>query len=330
MPRVSVILCSYNQKAYVGEAIESVLAQTYSDFELIAIDNGSTDGSRDFLRTYEGRPGVRLLLNDENASITKRLNEGIAAASGEFVSFLYSDDLYAPRKLELQVAEFDRRSAKVGVVNAGATGFNDRTGERWDMPAFEREGFVLGEFLREPGNVNMLSPMVRRECFVRYPFYEDIFAETESAYLKLAMTYEWAFVREPVVLLRDHGNNRGKAIRRNAEMSLECLDRLVAHPDFPRDNLKDAIFSRRSLLRSCAWSVVRLDGDTRWARKCFREAVELDWREAVNPRTVAGYVLSCLPARARSRINVLGHRIRGDKGNLNLITGDYGGADAGV
>ncbi|MBX3192227.1 MAG: glycosyltransferase [Labilithrix sp.] len=327
MPRVSVILCSYNQSAYVGEAVESVLAQTYEDWELLAIDNGSNDGSHDVLRRYASDPRVRLLLNDANAPITQRLNEGVRATSGEFISFLYSDDLYDRRKLELQVAMFDRRGPTCGVVNGGAIGFNELTGARWRMPAFEKEGCVLGAFLREPSLVNMLSPLTRRECFTKYPFYEDIFAETESAYFKVAMTYEFAFVREPVVLLRDHGGNLGKATRRNAEMSLECLERLVVHPDFPPQFLEDAAYSRRALLRSSAWCVVRLDGDTAWARRCFREAIALDWREAMHPRTVLGYALSYLPARARGPINALGHKIRGDKGNRNLITTNYGGAD---
>ena len=104
-PTVSVVLNCYNHAAYVGEAIESVLAQTYRNFELILIDNGSTDGSRRMMQSYTDER-IRLILHDDNQSISKRLNEGVAAARGEFVSILYSDDLFLPDKLERQLAIF--------------------------------------------------------------------------------------------------------------------------------------------------------------------------------------------------------------------------------
>lgn len=326
MPRVAIVMCSYNQRAYVREAVESVLAQTFDDLELIAIDNGSTDGSADILREYEANPRVRLVLHTENKSITKRFNEGVALASSEFINFLYSDDLLLPRKLELQVAEFDRRDKSYGVVSGRTHCFDEYTGARWVAHEYEGTGNVLGGMFRAKGAVNMLSPLTRREAWLKYPFYEDIFAEGECAYFKVAMTYKFGFVPEPVVLLRDHAGNRGRATRRNAEMTLDALDRLVAHPDFPRECAADALFFRRSVLATAGWSVVRLDGDAEWARQCFRDAIRLDWREATNPRTLLGYALSHVPSRTRARLNEVGHKIRGAKGNRTPVAG-YGGAD---
>jgi glycosyltransferase involved in cell wall biosynthesis len=327
MSRVSVVLCSYNQLPYVREAVESVLAQTYDDYELIAIDNGSTDGSQDVLREYAGNSKVRLVLHTENAPITKRFNEGVRLATGEFVAFLYSDDLFTRTKLELQVAEFDRLDASYGVVNGRAYRFDEYTGRRWWTREYEGTGEVLGPLLRSGGAINMLSPLARRECFARYPFYEDVFAEGEAAFLKVAMTYKFGFVAEPVVLLRDHASNRGRAIRRNVEMTLDALDRLVAHSDFPRACANDALLFRRSVLRTAGWSTVRLDGDVAFARECFREAIKVDWREATNVRTFLGLALSHVPPGARARLNKVGHRLRRTQGNKTPVAG-YGGADA--
>src|SRR3954453_13254205 len=99
MPRVSVVLNCYNQGQYVAEAVESVLGQTYPDFELLAVDNGSTDEKPRGLSRYADHPRVRLFLHRDNVSITRRFNQAVAEAKGEFVSFLYSDDYYLPTKL---------------------------------------------------------------------------------------------------------------------------------------------------------------------------------------------------------------------------------------
>src|SRR5687768_1793477 len=102
-PRVSVILNCYNHAPYVAEAVESVLGQSFADFELILVDNGSTDETRTILERYDDRR-IRRFFHAENQSLSKRLNEGVAAADGEFVAVLYSDDWMLPDKLARQVA----------------------------------------------------------------------------------------------------------------------------------------------------------------------------------------------------------------------------------
>src|SRR5689334_13827958 len=129
-PTVSVVLNCYNHEPYVGEAIESVLAQTYRDFELILIDNGSTDGSRQVMQSFADER-IRLILHDDNQSISRRLNEGVAAARGQFVSILYSDDLFLPQKLERQLAIFNELPEDYGVVYAPPIRFHHQTGDRW-------------------------------------------------------------------------------------------------------------------------------------------------------------------------------------------------------
>src|SRR6476660_2284633 len=114
-PTVSVILNCYNHEPYIGEAIESVLGQSFADFELIIIDNGSTDGSRRVIESYSD-DRIRLILHDGNESISRRLNEGIAAARGEFISILYSDDIFLPHKLQRQMAILDNLPPGYGLV----------------------------------------------------------------------------------------------------------------------------------------------------------------------------------------------------------------------
>jgi glycosyltransferase involved in cell wall biosynthesis len=105
MPRVSIIIPTYNRKSFVLEAVESVLAQTYEDFELIAVDDGSSDGTAEVLKRYEKRV---LYLYQANQGVSAARNNGLARAQGEFVAFLDSDDLWLAKKLAIQIAFMDR------------------------------------------------------------------------------------------------------------------------------------------------------------------------------------------------------------------------------
>ncbi len=97
--RVSVLIPTYNRAEYLGEAIESVLAQTYRDFEIVVVDDGSTDHTSELVKRY---PSARYVYQD-HAGIPRARNRALAEAKGELIAWLDSDDLYAPKKLEKQV-----------------------------------------------------------------------------------------------------------------------------------------------------------------------------------------------------------------------------------
>ena len=106
-PKVTVVIPVYNREKYVCEAIESVLDQTFADFELLVIDDGSTDRSREAVQSYHD-PRIRLMSNEKNEGIPKTRNKGIGLARGEYLAFLDSDDRAYPERLAKQVAFLDR------------------------------------------------------------------------------------------------------------------------------------------------------------------------------------------------------------------------------
>ncbi|HEY2745669.1 MAG TPA: glycosyltransferase family 2 protein [Polyangia bacterium] len=312
-PRVSVILNSYNQGRFLAETIESALAQRYGDFELLIIDNGSTDQSQSIARDFAARDGrITLSLHDENRSLSLRQNEGVARARGEFVSFLYSDDLYLPHKLERQLELFAAHP-EAGVVYAPARGLNVLTGEKFVHPCLGRSGMILRALLTPSttGWIDMLSPLIRKEALTRYPFQEDLFAEGESVYFRIAMRWPFHFDPEPVVVLRDHDANIGKAIRRNHENFIEMLARMERHPDFP-DELRSLLPAYRAhTARNAGWQAIRMGADDMaWARGRFTQALREHWPTALHPRTVIGLGMTLLPRRARQRLNALGFAVR--------------------
>lgn len=105
--RVSVVLASYNHEEFVGAAVTSVLEQTHDDLELIVVDDGSTDGTADVVARISD-PRLRLVRREQNRSAHAR-NTGIGLASGEWIAFQNSDDVWAPTKLAQQVAEIEER-----------------------------------------------------------------------------------------------------------------------------------------------------------------------------------------------------------------------------
>lgn len=103
-PRVSVVLPTYNRAGLLARAIDSVLGQTFKSYELIVVDDGSTDHTQHLLAAYAGRLTI---LRQPNRGVSTARNRGITAASGDLIALLDSDDYWLPRKLERQAAFFD-------------------------------------------------------------------------------------------------------------------------------------------------------------------------------------------------------------------------------
>lgn len=132
---VSVIMPVYNAEATMRRSIESVLAQSFAALELIAVDDGSRDGSAAVIAEYASRdPRVRSL-RQENAGVAAARNAGIAAARGSHIAFLDSDDWWASRKLELQLAQMHRSGAMVSYAGYQRVAEDGRALSRVQPPA---------------------------------------------------------------------------------------------------------------------------------------------------------------------------------------------------
>jgi len=135
-PSVSVVIIAYNGEAFLAEAIDSVLFQSFSDYELIVVDDGSTDGTRAIVEDYRRwRPDlVRLVQHPDgrNHGMSAARNRGLSAARGEFIAFLDADDVWTPDKLKEQVAIL-RAHPEVGLVYGRARIWRSWSGEGADF-----------------------------------------------------------------------------------------------------------------------------------------------------------------------------------------------------
>ena len=156
MPEISVIIPSYNHSAYIAFAIESVFSQSFTDFELFVVDDGSTDKSLDILSSFSD-PRLKVL-TQPNQGAHSAINRGLSAATGEYLAILNSDDLYHPLRLEkmLEVLKTDRQVGLVGsyieIIDHGGKalgikhGYHD--GSPWSLEAPERS-FRAGKDLHK-------------------------------------------------------------------------------------------------------------------------------------------------------------------------------------
>ena len=116
-PRVSITMPVLNGAKYIDEAIESIASQTYKDFELIVVDDGSTDETPEHVKRFSGRLNLKYVRHPERRGISRSVNDGIRQSAGEFIAFLDHDDGWLPEFLETQVTYLDQHP-DVGMVHS--------------------------------------------------------------------------------------------------------------------------------------------------------------------------------------------------------------------
>lgn len=207
-PSISVIMPSYNHSAYVDRAIQSVLAQTYNAVEIIVIDDGSTDGSPELLRSLSEKHGFTLICQP-NAGVCKTLNRGIReAAKGEYIALLASDDFWHPDKLRLQMNALAEDPVSEFCF-AQAREFKDETSpdDGRVFPGKCRRGHVVSKvFLRQhvPAGTMLFSRRLYDELG---GFDETLKEEDWDFVIRSAAATSFTAVDAPLLYYRSHAAN---------------------------------------------------------------------------------------------------------------------------
>jgi glycosyltransferase involved in cell wall biosynthesis len=198
-PRVSVVLPVYNRAHLLERSLGSILAQTYRDFQVIVVDDASTDNTSEVVEQFRD-PRVRYLRHQNNKGAPGSRNTGIMNAKGEFVAFQDSDDEWKPDKLAKQMARFDA-DPRLTVVYSGVLRHDDdRLTYIPDRHIKKREGDISHALLRE-NFVSTVTLIVRRRGLLEVGgFVEDLprFQDWELA-IRLSQAYSFGLVDEPLV-----------------------------------------------------------------------------------------------------------------------------------
>ena len=242
---VSVVIPTYNRASQVMRAIESVLAQTYKDYEIIVVDDGSTDQTRKLLDPYSGC--IRYVYQ-ANAGPAAARNTGITRAEGEWLAFLDSDDIWLPHKLETQLSHCINLKADLcfhdlSVFDENITSWNEFVckKDRGLLPA--KTGVLLDAYQRMMTTGHLfLTPafFVKRSVISDAGYFNETFKTSEDLdlYFRLAARHRVAYISEVLATFTRGANrvidteiiymDRINAIRRSLEDRLNCQDLTLA------------------------------------------------------------------------------------------------------
>lgn len=247
MPRVSVIIPTYNRAAPVKEAVASVLAQTCRDFELLVVDDGSTDGTLEALEVFGGE--IRVISRPARRGVSAARNAGVATAQGEWLAFLDSDDLWLPEKLARQMAFLE---ANPQFLLCQTEEIWVRRGVKVNPPRTHRkEGGRI--FLRslERCLVSPSAVVLHRRLIDDHGGFDEelLAAEDYDLWLRLTWRYEAGLLPEPLIIKRG-----GHADQLSGQWGLDrwrirALQKILAEPDLPEPYRQAA---RRTLAAKCA------------------------------------------------------------------------------
>ncbi|MDJ0508850.1 MAG: glycosyltransferase family A protein [Crocosphaera sp.] len=224
MVKVSIVIPAYNAMRYLPETLDNVLQQTYEAFEVIIINDGSTDNIKEwFTSILDNR--VRLI-SQQNKGLAGARNTGIENAKGDYIAFLDADDLWEPTKIEKQVKLLDN-NPKVGLIYTGVAIIDSdgiRTGRIFQE---DFEGYIWKE-LTQKNFVGCGSvAMVRKECFEQVSNFDQnlgSFVEDWDMWLRIAVEYPFKVIKEPLVYYRQHPNSASKkwdAMEKSFEIVIE-------------------------------------------------------------------------------------------------------------
>ncbi len=283
-PEVSIVMPVLNGERYIAEAIDSVLAQTYTDYELVLVDDGSTDRTREIVESYTARLRVRYVTHPVRQGISRSVNDGVRSSSGRYITFLDHDDAWMPEMLAVQVGHLAKHP-EAGMVHA-------------DFQTIDSNGAILEESVARCRNrkrpsgrvfrelffdsfIVAVGAVIRKECFDRFGgFDETLHWGDYHLWLRIAREYEIHYTPRVLAKYRQHSTQSTRtqtAERPDREsVAMLAIKRLLEmHPEI-RNELGDAAVNRRMAMLYFDMAYTWMHGGAPGnARACLKRAIRL-------------------------------------------------------
>lgn len=281
MPKVSVIIPTYNREDFIEETIQSVLDQTYKDFEIIVVDDGSTDNTKKKLEKFNSK--IKLI-EQKNSERAVSRNNGIKNAQGEYIAFLDSDDLWFKNKLEKQVEVLDKNKDYVltycQCLRINENGLNIKIAERQlkGYSGYVYEKLLMRNFITSP------TPLVKRECIEKIKGFETKYIPYEDweFWVRLSLLGKFYFIKEPLAHYRIHETQSVKLAKAEKieEVTTSLLENSFTHKEIPTE-LKNKSLGLANL-RFTYWYLIA--NDTSKAKEKLRKCLSLYPNFLIDPR----------------------------------------------
>jgi len=201
IPELSVLMSVYNDSRYISEAINSILNQSFQDFELVIMNDGSTDTTEEIILSFNS-PKIKYVASNDNKGLAVRLNEGIQHCKGNYIARMDADDISLPNRFELQVAFLKRHKEYVLVGSAYYKIVDeDNKGIRKQVPEYSK----LKTKLLFGNNIAHPSVMFNKKIWLESnSFYDETYryAQDYELWTRLILKYKMANLKEPLILYR--------------------------------------------------------------------------------------------------------------------------------
>ena len=313
-PEITVILINFNQSEFLKEAIESVLNQSFDNFELIIIDNGSDDDSKLIIKSYLDDKRIKFLDFDKNDYVTKRLNHSVSISKGKYINFLMADDYFEVDKLKNQISIFKKLDESYGVVYGPTIIINQKLNKTFLSNVVKINGDALKIQLiynLKFGHININSALIKKECLQKYPMLEDIFIETESIFLCFALNYKFHFDNKAVCYFREHESNIGKKIFDNLVRHLKRIDILKKiNIEKKKCEDKDIDNYRGNIIFNIIWYNLRTNGQKKNNWKLIYELLINHKFLLIRLKFYLLLLLNIMPINILRYINMLTDKIK--------------------
>ena len=306
MPKVSVIIPAYNAEKYIAETLDSVLNQTYSDYEVIIVDDGSKDKTVSIIKQYQAKYPEKVgLIQKENGGPASARNMGIRTAIGEYIAFIDADDLWLPEKLEKQIKCFEAQPSEVGMVYTDAKKF-DGDGI-WTLPEKYRHNYIEGWIYKDLLKANFIpnqSVIVRKRCFEKTGLFDEsielISMEDYEMWLRIAKDWKISFFNETLSLYREQAQGISKKFESSLTAGIRLLEKhskLVTGNSYLEETVKSTLAQR---LYNFGYFYLR-EGCKAAARDMFSRSLEIRFKLKILFMKMATFV----PFQALNMLNKL-------------------------
>jgi len=224
---VSIIIPTYNRGKYIREAIQSVLNQTYQNFEIIVSDDGSTDNTKEVVESFNDRR-IKYFWNKNSGLPAVARNIGIKKSSGKYIAFLDSDDLWLAKKLEKQINEFEKNE-NIGLVCSHRIYFDEKKEWIKKININDKDFTFKSLFIRN--KVTCSTVIVKRSIFDNIGLFNECTklqaGEDYEMWLRIANSYRIKYIQEPLVKYRHHSNVIRKNFVERVNMLLAIYESLL-------------------------------------------------------------------------------------------------------
>ena len=266
MPKVTVVILTYNRATILRRAIQSVLDQTFRDFELFVVDDCSTDHTHQTVKSFADER-INYIRHKKNKGEGEGRNTGLKHATGEYIGYLDDDDEWLPEKLKLQVECLDRSLLEVGAVHCGRLDVDLETGKVLGTKVYQEKGDLFSRLLK--GNfLTLSSVLVRAKCFEKAGEFDCniAFGLDWDMWLRISQKFQFECISQPLLKYGIHNNALSKNLGRRIDGYEAWLKK---YDQFIRKDLKG--YSDRYYILGLLYC---MNGETRKGRKVILNAIQ--------------------------------------------------------